>query len=75
MNDTRTFLVAYRHNGAEWSLELPASNFEDAKARLSQLSFARIDGEVVAKLPSGFGLLARSATAIRNALALLRIKP
>lgn len=55
----KTYLFSYRHNGAEWSLEIPATSPDDAKARLAKLPNARFDGELVAEVPSAFGWLAR----------------
>src|SRR3546814_2239660 len=34
----KTFLVRYNHDGAEWGLELPARDIEDAKVRISRRS-------------------------------------
>ena len=63
----RTYLIRYRHDGAEWSIELPARSYEDAKARLGKLAYANVDGELIFKLPAGTGLLAAIITTIRNA--------
>jgi hypothetical protein len=47
----RTYLVSYPHEGARWNLEVKARDMADARARLSRLCFASLDGEVVAKIP------------------------
>ena len=46
-----TFLLRYNYDGSEWALSMPARDFEDAKARLARLPFAKIDGELVATVP------------------------
>jgi hypothetical protein len=72
MQKMKTFLVAYRHEGSEWNIELPALSIEDARQRLSQLALGRLEGEVVAKIPSALGPIASLAAIARNALAGLR---
>ena len=47
----KSFLVSYRYEGAEWNVELPAQSWEDARRRVSALSLARCEGEVIARLP------------------------
>lgn len=69
----KTFLVSYRYEGAEWVVQLPARDFADAKARLARLSFATVDGELVATVPAYAGPLAAAVTAIRNAAQRLRL--
>ena len=51
------YLFEYRHEGAEWALEIRARDLNDAKARLQTLPWAQYRGEVVAAghIP-GFGL-------------------
>ena len=68
----KRYLVSYRHDGGSWNIELPADSFEDAQRRLSQLTFGRLDGEIVAKVPGGLGPLAALATAVRNRFAASR---
>lgn len=65
---SKTYLVRYRHDGAEWVLELTANNLDDAKARLAKLPYATIDGELVTKVPAALGPLAKMIVAIRNNL-------
>lgn len=58
--ELRTYLVSYNHEGARWNLELKARDTADARARLSQLCLATLDGEVVARIPvppGRFGIL------------------
>jgi hypothetical protein len=64
----KTFLIRYRYDGAEWGFQLPARDFDDAKARLARLSFASIDGELMTTLPAAIGPLAALLTGVRNTL-------
>jgi hypothetical protein len=50
-SELRTYLVSYNHEGAMWNLELKARDTADARARLSRLCFATLDGEVMARIP------------------------
>lgn len=68
-NDFKTYLVSYRHEGQQWNLELPATSLEDAEHRLSQLHFAKVDGELIARLPEKLGPFAAILAATRNLLA------
>lgn len=61
--------MSYRHEGAEWQLELRASSYGDARRRLSQIALARVDGVSVAKIPGALGPIAKLVTVARNALA------
>lgn len=70
--DEKKFLVRYRYDGAEWGFRLPARDLDDAKARLSQLAFARIDGELVMTLPASTGPLTGLIVACRNVAHWLR---
>lgn len=65
----RTFLVRYRYEGAEYGLELKATDLADAQRRVSQLGFAKLDGELITTVPAALGLLAIAAAAIQNGLA------
>lgn len=66
MSDFKRYLVSYRHEGARWNIELPARSFEDADARLRQLHFAKVDGEVMATIPASVGFLAPLIVWFRN---------
>ena len=68
-NGFQTYLVSYRHEGEEWTLELLASSAEDARQRLSKLVFGRVDGVLFAKLPANLGPLASLIVRLRNLLA------
>jgi hypothetical protein len=69
VENSKTYLFKYFHEGSEWMLELKASSQEDAQARLNKLSWAKPMGELIAKVPAGMGLFARVACSIRNAIA------
>lgn len=64
----KTHLFTYRHNGAEWTLEIKAQNARDARERLKTLPLARYDGELIAKVPASLGPLTKTVTWLRNAL-------
>lgn len=64
----KRYLVSYRHDGAQWNIEIPATSREDAEQRLSQLHFGRVDGEVVANVPGSIGPIAMLAARVRNLL-------
>lgn len=68
----KTYLFSYQHAGAQWSFEIPAKDAEDAKARLARLAYARLDGELVARLPATVGVFAWLLTNLRN---LIKIRP
>lgn len=65
----KPFLVNYQHGGQRYALEIQASDADDAKARLGSLMYGRVLGEVVGKLPSSLGPLARLSCLLRNAFA------
>lgn len=69
MNDdtNKTFVVRYQHDGAEWGLRLLARDYDDAKARLLRLPYARIDGELMATMPATTGPLVVLFTGLQNA--------
>jgi hypothetical protein len=62
----KRYLVSYRHDGGEWNIELPATCPDDARRRLGQLTFGRLEGEIVSKVPSALGPFAALATFIQN---------
>jgi hypothetical protein len=66
--DYQTHLFTYRHNGAEWTLEIKARDSHDARERLKALCLARYDGELLAKVPVSLGPLIKTVAWLRNAL-------
>lgn len=63
----KVFLFSYRYEGAEWNVEIPAQSWEDAKRRVSALTSARCEGEVIVRMSPAFGRLARITSSIQNA--------
>lgn len=63
------YLFSYRYDGHEFSFGVPAYSLEEATARVKAMTFARYDGELVARIPAaipGAGLITRIVTAIGN---------
>ena len=54
-----THLFEYRHDGATWSIEIPARSEEDAKERIEQLQNAKYLGVLQMKIPIELGIIAR----------------
>ena len=52
MHIMKTYLLSYQHEGSTWLLELKAENEQDARKRLSRLQYARLDGELMMKIPT-----------------------
>ena len=65
-HEFKRYLVSYRHDGGEWNVELQARSLEDARQRLGQLVFGRLEGEIVAKIPAPLGPIAALAVSVRN---------
>jgi len=65
----QTHLFSYRFEDKVWELEITARNAAEAKARLSQLAFAKYDGVLVATIPASLGPLAQVSAWVRNAAA------
>lgn len=59
MNEFKTYLFSYNHNGKRWGFELPATSQDDARVRLSKIACAKLDGELVASIPMPSGLVNR----------------
>ena len=47
----QTHVFRYRHDGAEWLLEIKATDADDARARLGKLTWADYQGVTGTKLP------------------------
>jgi len=66
-NDFRRYLFEYRHDGAQWGIEIVASSPDDARERLKAISWANYKGEVAATIPvPGSRLLERIQTFLRR---------
>lgn len=50
------YLCDYQYEGETWCIEIPASSWEDAEARLKRLAYGRVVGEVKAVLPARLAL-------------------
>ena len=46
----KTYLVDYRYKGSTWCIELKATSWEDAQARLRCLVNANVEGELALKI-------------------------
>lgn len=68
MTEFKRYLVSYRHDGAQWNIEVPATSQQDAERRLSQIHFGKVDGEIIANIPGSMGPLAMLAARVRNLL-------
>jgi hypothetical protein len=71
VDEMRTHLFSYRHDGKLWELGIKARNAEDARRRIAALTYASYDGILVATAPAAFGPLVLLATWIRNATVAL----
>jgi hypothetical protein len=65
-NDTspsqfRPFSVSYRYDGKQWCFDIQATSHEDAEARVKALAWAKVDGEIMERIPAvtGAGWYAR----------------
>ncbi|CAD5300692.1 hypothetical protein BOSE62_70399 [Bosea sp. 62] len=63
----RRYLFEYRHDGAEWGVEIAARSPEEAKRRLQAMTWARFEGEIKAsaRIP-GAGTIHRIVTRCRH---------
>lgn len=50
-DQSKTYLCSYDYNGEQWEIEIDATSFEDARARLSALYYSgRVDGELIEQI-------------------------
>lgn len=54
-----TYLFEYHHDGATWSIGIPALSEQDARERLVQLQNAKYLGILQMKIPVELGIFAR----------------
>lgn len=64
--DYTTHLFSYRFKGKVYTVDIVARDEAEAKERLKALAWAEYDGELVARIPTELGPLARLAIAARN---------
>lgn len=50
-SEWKTYLVDYRYQGKTWCLEMSATSWEDARARVRCLINANVEGQVALKIP------------------------
>jgi hypothetical protein len=62
-----THLFRYRYAGAEWVLELKATDADDARARLGALTWATYEGVVIETTPAILSPLRMLSVWLRNA--------
>ena len=69
----RLFTCSYTYQGQKWGLDIYATSFEDAEARLSAIHFGTVDGVVEATIPAypGAGVYVRAVTWLQNRLPAL----
>jgi hypothetical protein len=67
----KRYLFEYRHDGAEWAMEISARDLDDAKARLKALPWAKYQGEVFATVHVPRTPLSRVLRRIRACLAMI----
>jgi len=60
------YLFEYRYDEAEWGIEIVAKSPEEARERISALTWATYKGEIARKIPvPAGGLIARIASLLR----------
>jgi hypothetical protein len=59
MEKLKTYLFSYEHEGMTWTVEVPATSSEDARARLQKYPDAKYEGLQVRKLPAQFDIFVR----------------
>ncbi|MDX1961602.1 MAG: hypothetical protein SFX18_00525 [Pirellulales bacterium] len=70
----KVYLFKYYHDGSWWHIELPATDLEDAQARINKLPHAQALGELKAKIPVGLGFLAKFWCWLANASRMLGLR-
>jgi hypothetical protein len=66
MQNYKTFLYKYFHEGSWWMVEIAATNEDDAQARINKLPLAQPMGELMMKVPAHTGMLASLICWLRN---------
>lgn len=66
-----THMFSYRHDGAEWTLTIKATDADDARARIGKLAYATYDGVVVSEMPGALAPVGILSVWARNAAASL----
>ena len=63
-----SYLFEYNHGGTSWSFEIPARTEQEAKERVSKLTYARYVGEIKMTVPTRYGIVARLVCWANNLL-------
>lgn len=60
----KEFQFSYRFDGADWGISIHADDAQQAREKIKAVSWARYDGEVMARIPAvpGAGIFVRLAT-------------
>ncbi len=66
-----THLFTYRHDGAEWILEVKATDADDARVRIGKLAYATYDGVAVTRLPAVMAPIGMVTVWVQNLAAYL----
>ncbi len=66
-----THMFTYRHDGAEWTLVLQATDADDARVRIGKLAYATYDGVVQSQLPAAIAPIGIVSVWAQNLAALL----
>ena len=64
-------MFTYRHDGAEWTLTLNATNADDARARIGKLAYATYDGVIGSEMPALLAPIGILSVWARNTAAFL----
>jgi hypothetical protein len=68
-SEYKVFLFEYFHEGSWWTVKVPATSPDDARARINKMPLAKPVGELVAEFPARLGFLAKVACVVRNFFA------
>lgn len=63
------YLFEYHHDGAKWSLTIPATSREDAQERVRQIYHARLIGTDAMTVPVRTRFIASALCWLRNSLS------
>ena len=66
MEKLKTYLFSYQHDDVTWTVEVPATSPEDARARLQKYADAKFEGIRESKLPAQFDIFVRLYSWLRG---------
>lgn len=67
----KTYLFSYNDQGAECVFEIRADSTEDAKRRVALVQYAKLDGELVAKIPASNSMAAILSPLLRFLISVI----